>query len=102
MKSKMKKRLYYDYRSNTQPRIFKENKYIRSVLREQNFVRKNKDLLKGLYGLTKIGLLKKKSISSCLIINKLQNRYIINDYHTKVTNNGYSRNYIGGGGFYCR
>ena len=100
--SKLRTKLYFDDRTNTIPKSNFENKVIDNVLVDEDKVNSDKTLLKGIYDLKKKGLLKNKRISRNLLPADSRIKYIYNDYHTKVTNPGYSRKWGGNGGLYFR
>ncbi|CAD8103292.1 unnamed protein product [Paramecium sonneborni] len=92
--------LYFDERINKVPKSTIRNQIIDSIVSDADLLLQKRELMTSIYKLKQLNLLKNKEFA----VNRLpgigKSSFVYNDYHTKSTNNGYSRNF--GGVFYTR
>ncbi|CAK94882.1 unnamed protein product (macronuclear) [Paramecium tetraurelia] len=92
--------LYFDERINKVPKSTIRNQIIDSIVSDADLLLQKRELMTSIYKLKQLNLLKNKEFA----VNRLpgigKSSFVCNDYHTKSTNNGYSRNF--GGVFYTR
>jgi hypothetical protein len=92
--------LYIDDRTGALPRTARPNQMIESILRDEDNVVNKPELMNSVIQLKKMQLLRKKNAKLVDYQNSGRVNFIYNDYHSKSTNPGYSRN--SAGSFYCR
>ena len=61
--SQLRNKLYYDHRTHTIPKTTIKNKVIDGLLQREGDVNKDNNLMKGIFDLKKMGLLKNKNVS---------------------------------------
>jgi len=92
--------LYFDARTQSIPKTAIKNQVVEEILSRSDAIFKNPKLHQSILKLRELDLLKKNEPS----INKFKGigkvNYVYNDFHSRSTNPGYSRNT--GGNFYYR
>lgn len=92
--------LYFDTRTHSMPKSALKNPVVEDILRQTDSIFKNPKLTDSIMKLKEMDLLRKNEPS----LNKFKGvgkvGYVYNDYHSRSTNPGYSRNT--GGNFYYR
>ncbi|CAK90812.1 unnamed protein product (macronuclear) [Paramecium tetraurelia] len=78
----------------------KQGDILDSILEDANLIINNKLLEQNVYKLKELGVLKQYDPTVAVQSGLKKSNYVLNDYHSKSTTNGYSRNY--GGLFYNR
>lgn len=98
--SALKKTLYYDTRINSIPKTAVKNDVIEGLIDNEDMILTNPVLLESVIKLRDMKLLKAKvpGVNRYKGIGKVD--YVYNDFHSRSTNPGYSRNH--GGVFYFR
>ncbi len=61
--SNLRNKLYYDHRTHTIPKTTIKNRVVDGLLRQENEVVQNGNLMTGIFDLKKMGLLKNKNVS---------------------------------------
>lgn len=97
---KLRAKLYFDERTKTVPKTTLKNNIIENIVQDYDVFLKKNELMDSVYKLKQLNLLKQHDTH----INKYRGvgktAFVYNDYHSKSTNNGFSRNF--GGVFYTR
>lgn len=98
--SPLRKTLYFDPRINGQPKKAMVNPVYEGLIEKEGMVMSNPELLSSVMKLKDMKLLNVKSpgMNKYKGIGKID--YVYNDFHSRHTNPGYSRNTAGA--FYCR
>jgi hypothetical protein len=98
--SALKRTLYYDTRTSSIPKTSLKNPVIEDLIDKEDWIMTNPALLESIVKLRDMNLLKQNSpgVNRFKGIGKVD--YVYNDFHSRSTNPGYSRNT--GGVFYCR
>lgn len=94
---KLREKLYFDERTKTIPKSTIKNRVIEEIVSEGDVFVGNKQLLGSVFKLKTLNLLKQNETN----INRYAPGstifpFVFNDYHSKSTNNGYSRQEKGG------
>ncbi|CAD8111319.1 unnamed protein product [Paramecium primaurelia] len=89
---KFKESLIFDERKNSIPKSTKQNPIIDTLLRDSDIFLKKGDLLEQVKNLKRLQVLKNYETHHVNLPGVGKLPYIINDYHSKSTNPGYSRN----------
>lgn len=85
---------YYDDRTKRVPNRTGDNQVIEKLARERKKILKDDNLFEGMMKLKRLNLLKKHGHK--IKVNKHRNKgYTFNDYHDKLTKDGYARNTLG-------
>ena len=92
----MQKTLYGDVK----PKDLPKNKILDVILEEGDWIAGNPNLVEKIVQLKEMKLLNEQNANNNQLKSSGKRNYVYNDYHTKSTNNGYSRNF--GGTFYTR
>ncbi|CAK87002.1 unnamed protein product (macronuclear) [Paramecium tetraurelia] len=92
--------LYFDERINKVPKSTIRNQIIDSIVSDADLLLQKRELMTSIYKLKQLNLLKNKEFAVNRLPGVGKSSFVYNDYHTKSTNNGYSRNF--GGVFYTR
>ena len=94
-KQKFMDRFYYDARLSGTPKTSYKNKLMDSVAKNFVNIQKNPKLEKGIFHLKRTDAFVDDKAKK--VIQKSINRpmYVINDYHQRKSNPGYSRNFDG-------
>ncbi|CAD8133018.1 unnamed protein product [Paramecium pentaurelia] len=95
-----KNSLYFDERINKVPKSTIRNHIIDSIVSDADLLLQRRELMTSIYKLKQLNLLKNKEFAVNRLPGVGKSSFVYNDYHTKSTNNGYSRNF--GGVFYTR
>lgn len=98
--SPLRKTLYFDTRINALPKKAIVNPVYEGLIEKEDMVMTNPDLLSSVMKLKEMKLLSIKSpgLNKYKGVGKVD--YVYNDFHSRHTNPGYSRNTAGA--FYCR
>jgi len=98
--SALQRTLYYDTRTSSIPKTSLKNPVIEDLIDKEEFIMTNPVLLESIIKLRDMNLLKQNSpgVNRFKGIGKVD--YVYNDFHSRSTNPGYSRNT--GGVFYFR
>ncbi len=98
--SALQRTLYYDPRTSSIPKTSLKNTVIDDLVSKEDMIMTNPELLQSILKLRDMDLLKQNSPG----INKYKGvgkvNFVMNDYHSRSTNPGYSRNT--GGNYFCR
>ncbi|CAD8052272.1 unnamed protein product [Paramecium sonneborni] len=97
---KLKETLIVENQSSRSYLNRKQGDILDSILEDANLIINNKLLEQNVYKLKDLGLLKQYDPTVAVQQGFKKSNYVLNDYHSKSTTNGYSRNY--GGLFYNR
>lgn len=87
--------LYIDHRTNEVPRRTGDNEIIEKLAKERKNIMKSGDLYNGMMKLKKMNLLNKNRHKVRVSNHFPAKGYTINDYHDKLTKDGYARNQLG-------
>ncbi|CAD8121461.1 unnamed protein product [Paramecium sonneborni] len=87
-----KESLLYDERTSSIPKTTIQNHIIEDLIRDSNVFLKKPELLDQVQSLKRLKVLKKYEANHQNLPGVGKLPYIINDYHSKSTNPGYSRN----------
>ena len=68
---------------------------VKSLREEAQSIDRSKQLLLGMAELKKIGLLSDRDMQKVKFPGIIRHEHVYNDYHERVCNPGYSRNYLG-------
>ena len=96
MQAKLREKLYFDECTKTVPKSTIKNDIIENILSDGEVFVANKQLMHSVYQLKKLHLLKQNQshINRYSGVGKFP--FVFNDYHSRSTNNGYSRQEKGG------
>ncbi|CAD8213539.1 unnamed protein product [Paramecium octaurelia] len=89
---KFKESLMFDERTNSIPKSTKQNPIIDTLMRDSEIFLKKGELLEQVNNLKRLQVLKNYETHHVNLPGVGKLPYIINDYHSKSTNPGYSRN----------
>lgn len=88
--------MYFDDTTKTAPKTTLKNHVIENILQDSEVFLQNQNLLDSVYKLKKMNLLKQHQVH----INRFPGigkfDFVLNDFHSKSTNPGFSRNKEGG------
>jgi len=98
--SQLRHTLYYDQRINSIPKTALKNKVIEDIIEKEDDILRNPVLLESIIKLRDMKLLKQNSPGTTRYKGVGKVDYVYNDFHSRSTNPGYSRNT--GGVFYFR
>lgn len=88
---KLREKLYFDERTKTVPKSTIKNNIIEDIVSEGDIFITNKDLMSSIYKLKTLNLLKQRDVKKNCYSGIGKSPFVFNDYHSKSTNNGYSR-----------
>ncbi|KAL4510208.1 hypothetical protein ABPG72_010401 [Tetrahymena utriculariae] len=96
VQEKLREKLYFDERTKTVPKTTIKNGIIENIVSEGDVFMGNKQLMESIYKLKSLNLLKQHEshVNRYNGVGKFP--FVFNDYHSKSTNNGYSRQEKGG------
>ncbi|KAL4492366.1 hypothetical protein ABPG72_005501 [Tetrahymena utriculariae] len=80
-------------------KTFQKNKIMQQIIEEEEIVTKDPKLMTNIESLWKMNLLNDKRFVNNSLAKKQNIAYVYNDYHSRSTNPGYSRNDMGGAFF---
>eukprot|EP00825_Cyclidium_porcatum_P027959 TRINITY_DN3035_c0_g1_i3.p1 TRINITY_DN3035_c0_g1~~TRINITY_DN3035_c0_g1_i3.p1 ORF type:complete len:275 (+),score=52.46 TRINITY_DN3035_c0_g1_i3:77-901(+) len=97
---RLRAKLYFDERTKTVPKTTLKNQIIENIVQDYDVFLNKQMLMDNIYKLKQLNLLKQHDahVNKYKGIGKMG--FVYNDYHSKSTNNGFSRNF--GGVFYTR
>ncbi|KRX01094.1 hypothetical protein PPERSA_12374 [Pseudocohnilembus persalinus] len=72
------------------------NDIIREIIDNQNVLLNSQQMTNNIYKLNQLNLLKKYNPNGIHFPKNDRVKFVISDYHSRTTNNGYSRNIVGG------
>lgn len=93
--SQLRHTLYYDQRINSIPKTALKNKVIEDIIEKEDDILRNPVLLESIIKLRDMKLLKQNSPSTTRYKGVGKVDYVYNDFHSRSTNPGYSRNTAG-------
>lgn len=97
---KLRSSLYFDEKTRSVPKKTLKNKIVEKIVEDSDLFIKHPALMQSVYKLKSLNLLKEHDIHVKRYNGVGKFNFVFNDFHSKSTNPGYSRN--DKGGFYTR